>query len=79
MVLGHSVARLLRHALSYDPDEREFWAPVGWISITFPPLPKGLPGGVPYEAFDEDDARKAMGMATRVVEYMNRAMEEMKE
>ena len=37
--------------------------------------PNGLPGGMPYEAFDEDDARKAMGMAAKVVEYMSRAME----
>ena len=37
--------------------------------------PNGLPGGVPYEAFDEGDALKAIGLASQVIEYVRQIME----
>ncbi len=32
--------------------------------------PNGLPGGLPSDAFDADDARKAIAIATRLMEMV---------
>ncbi len=76
LVLGHSVAHLLKHALRYDPDMEEILGAGGLDKYYIPTrYPNGLPGGVPYEAFDEDDAKKAIGMAGKVVEYVGSVVE----
>jgi len=68
IVLGHSVAHLLKHALRYDPDLEEILGAGGLDKYYIPTrYPNGLPGGLPFEAFDEGDASKAIGMAARVV------------
>jgi HEPN domain-containing protein len=75
IVLGHSVAHLLKHALRYDPDLEEILRARGLDKYYIPTrYPNGLPGGLPFEAFDEADASKAIGMAARVVERMESAM-----
>jgi HEPN domain-containing protein len=32
--------------------------------------PNGIPGGVPYEAFDEESAKKALNLAASVIELV---------
>ena len=77
IVLGHSVANLLKHALRYNPDLEEILGAGGLDKYYIPTrYPNGLPGGLPFEAFDEVDASKAIGMAARVVERMGSAMKE---
>jgi len=34
--------------------------------------PNGLSGGIPAEAFDEDDARKALEMARGVIDFVKK-------
>lgn len=76
IVLGHSVAQLLKHAMRYDPDMKEILGSGGLDKYYIPTrYPNGLPGGVPYEAYDEDDAKKAIGMAAKVVEYVDSTIE----
>ncbi len=77
IVLGHSVAHLLKHALRYDPGLEEILGAGGLDKYYIPTrYPNGLPGGLPFEAFDEEDASKAIGMAEKVVVYMGSAIEE---
>jgi len=35
-----------------------------------------LPGGVPYEVFDEDDGKKAVGLASEVIENVRMEFKE---
>ena len=80
IVLGHSVAHLLKHALRYDPDLKEILGAGGLDKYYIPTrYPNGLPGGLPFEAFDEADASKAIGMAERVVKHVGSAMKEIQD
>lgn len=76
IVLGHSVARLLKSAIRYDPDMEMIKGTAGLDKYYIPTrYPNGLPGGVPYEAFDNEDALKAIGLASQVIEYIQHIME----
>jgi len=76
IVLGHSVARLLKSAIRYDPDMEIIKGTAGLDKYYIPTrYPNGLPGGVPYEAFDNEDALKAIGLASQVIEYVRRIIE----
>lgn len=76
IVLGHSVAQLLRHARKYDPDLDEIKGAGGLDKYYIPTrYPNGLPGGLPFEAFDEGDAKKALKMAAEVLKFVGLAFE----
>ena len=76
MVLGHSVAKLLKSAIRYDPDLGVIKSTAGLDKYYIPTrYPNGLPGGVPYEAFDEGDALKAIGLASQVIEYVRQIID----
>ena len=76
IVLGHSVARLLKSVIRYDPDMEIIKGTAGLDKYYIPTrYPNGLPGGVPYEAFDNEDALKAIGLASQVIEYVRRIIE----
>ena len=76
MVLGHSVAKLLKSAIKYDPDLGVIKSTAGLDKYYIPTrYPNGLPGGVPYEAFDEGDALKAIGLASKIVDYVGAILE----
>ena len=76
IVLGHSVAKLLKQALGYDQGMKSILCARGLDKYYIPTrYPNGLPGGLPYEAFDEGDAKKAMSMANEVLEHVESAME----
>jgi HEPN domain-containing protein len=76
MVLGHSVARLLKSAIRYNLDLEVIKGTAGLDKYYIPTrYPNGLPGGVPYEAFDEEDARKAIGLASKIVDYVGTILE----
>lgn len=78
MVLGHSVARLIKDAQEYDPGLGKLRRAGGLDKFYIPTrYPNGLPGGVPYEAFDEDDAKKAIiGLASEVIEHIGKTVED---
>ena len=76
MVLGHSVAKLLKSVIRYDPDLGVIKSTAGLDKYYIPTrYPNGLPGGVPYEAFDEGDALKAIGLASKIVDYVGAILE----
>jgi HEPN domain-containing protein len=76
IVFGHSVAQLLRHARKYDPNLDEIKSAGGLDKYYIPTrYPNGLPGGLPYEAFDKGDAEKALKMAAGVLKFVGMAFE----
>ncbi len=68
-VWGHSVAELCRDAAELDGEFAELGKIAGSLDKYYIPTryPNGLPGGIPAEAFIEDDARSALGIARRVI------------
>lgn len=74
-VFGHSVAELCRRAISYDKEfEKAKKASV--LDKYYVPTryPNGLPGGVPYEVFDEVDAERAIKLSEEVIELVKRKL-----
>ena len=75
IVFGHSVAQLLKHAMRYDPGLDDIKRAGGLDKYYIPTrYPNGLPGGLPFEAFDEVDAKIALEMAALVLEYVGEAL-----
>lgn len=71
VVFGHSVAQLLKHAMKYDAEVEGLLGAGGLDKYYIPTrYPNGLPGGLPFEAFDQEDAGKAIKMASKVLEYV---------
>ncbi len=73
IVFGHSVAELLKRAMEYDESFKDCKS----ASVLDKPTryPNGLPGGVPYEAFDEADAKRAIELAKSVIEIVKKKLE----
>ena len=68
-VLGHSVADLATECATVDDDFRELKLKAAPLDHYYIPTryPNSLPGGIPAEAFDETDARRALELATQVI------------
>ena len=72
LVIGHSVARLCQDATALDStfeDLRQRAAPLDKYYIPTR-YPNGLPGGVPFEAFDQADANRALDLAQHVIGFV---------
>jgi HEPN domain-containing protein len=69
-VWGHSVADLCRQAAEYDARFEALIGVGGGLDRHYIPTryPNGLPGGIPSEAFDAEDAEKALRQARRVIQ-----------
>jgi len=69
-VLGHSVADLVRECGGLDDDFLPLRPKAAPLDLYYVPTryPNSLPGGIPAEAFDESDARRALGLAGEVIE-----------
>jgi len=75
-VFGHSVAELLKRAMEHDKSFEECKSASVLDKYYIPTrYPNGLPGGVPYEAFDEVDARRAIELAKSVIEIVKKKLE----
>ncbi len=68
-VLGHSVADLASECGQLDADLRALRPKAAPLDHYYVPTryPNSLPGGIPAEAFDESDARRALALAGEVV------------
>lgn len=68
-VLGHSVADLAGECGNLDADFLALKPRAAPLDHYYVPTryPNSLPGGIPAEAFDESDARRAMGLAGDVI------------
>ncbi len=81
MVWGHSVADLARQAAAYDDSFEALIGAGGGLDRHYIPTryPNGLPGGLPAEAFDADDAEKALGRAQRIIRRVEKTFESTRE
>ena len=76
IVFGHSVAELLKRAIEYDESFKDCKSASVLDKYYIPTrYPNGLPGGVPYEAFDEADAKRAIELAKSVIEIVKKKLE----
>ncbi|MBI3077654.1 MAG: HEPN domain-containing protein [Deltaproteobacteria bacterium] len=68
-VLGHSVADLCDEAGRHDVELGKLKAEAGPLDRYYiqTRYPNSLPGGIPAEVFDRDDAEKALRVADRVI------------
>jgi HEPN domain-containing protein len=70
-VIGHSVADLLRRASSlnsaFDTVVRARTLDLYYIPTRYP---NGIPGGLPYEAFDREEGEKALMLAASVIDLV---------
>jgi HEPN domain-containing protein len=68
-VLGHSVADLAAECATLDTDFRALKPRAAPLDHYYVPTryPNSLPGGIPAEAFDESDARRALALAGEVI------------
>lgn len=71
-VWGHSVAELCDDASSFDKEFETLKRKAASLDKYYIPTryPNGLPGGIPAEAFDKDDAQKAISLAETVLLFV---------
>ncbi len=76
-VWGHSVADLARQSAQYDARFEALIGVGGGLDRHYIPTryPNGLPGGIPAEAFDADDAEKALRQAHLVIQQVAEELE----
>ncbi|MFQ6101569.1 MAG: HEPN domain-containing protein [Anaerolineae bacterium] len=77
-VWGYSVADLARQATEYEDRFETLIGVGGGLNRHYIPTryPNGLPGGIPAEAFDADDAEKALRQARRIIQHVVELLEE---
>jgi len=70
--IGHSVADLCRMCARYEPRFAEMMGSLVKLDRYYIPTryPNGLPGGLPSDSYDEADARSALGLADRTLEFV---------
>lgn len=71
-VWGHSVAELCADAEVFDKSFGNLRKKAAPLDRYYIPTryPNGLPGGIPAEAYQEDDAVKSINMAEEVIEFV---------
>ncbi|MFA4647577.1 HEPN domain-containing protein [Pyrococcus kukulkanii] len=76
VVPGNSVSDLCKRAMKYDEEFKRI-CKAGVLDKYYIPTryPNGLPGGVPYEAFDESDAKRAIPLAEMVIKFVKDKVE----
>lgn len=76
-IFSRSVADLLKRAIKHDK-EFERCKNASVLDKYYIPTryPNGLPGGVPYEAFDEVDAKRAIELAKKLIEVVKMKLKE---
>jgi len=75
MVLGHSVAELIKDAAEHNPAFADMAASASALDRFYIPTryPNGLPGGIPAESYTEQDAHQAIDLARAIVEFAEKA------
>lgn len=71
-VWGHSAGELCGDAKSFDEDFEKIEPLSRSLDKYYIPTryPNALPGGIPSEAFDRDDAERAISLAERIVDFI---------
>ena len=75
-VLGHSVSELATECGNLDGEFRALKPKAAPLDHYYLPTryPNSLPGGIPAEAFDENDAHRALGLAGEVIGLVKRKL-----
>ncbi|MGA9347556.1 MAG: HEPN domain-containing protein [Anaerolineae bacterium] len=78
MVLGHSVGELCRRCGEYEKDFADLAALASKLDRFYIPTryPNALPGGVPAEVYDEEDATGAIALASKVLATVRKGLED---
>jgi HEPN domain-containing protein len=71
-VWGHSVGELCQDAKNFDKDFEEVEKASKSLDKYYIPTryPDALPGIIPSEAFDKDDAEKAISLAEKIINFI---------
>lgn len=71
-IWSHSVADLVDDCMHFDPSFEELFKIAGPLDKYYIPTryPDGLPGGIPSNAYIEDDARMSINMAEEVISFV---------
>ncbi len=71
-VWGHSVIELCNDASHFDADVQRLKQAAAWLDKYYIPTryPNGLPGGIPSEAFQEEDAVMAIEKTSEIISYI---------
>ena len=71
-VWGHALADLCEDAMQLDPSFDVIKSVAMLLDKYYYPTryPTGLPGGVPFEAYDAEDAERALAIAGDVLEFV---------
>jgi HEPN domain-containing protein len=74
MAWGHSVIELCADAESFDKSFSSLRKAAGALDKYYIPTryPNGLPGGIPADVYQEDDALKAINMAEETIEVVRK-------
>lgn len=72
---GHSVAELAQRVASLDPGWHSLQEDVAGLDVFYIPTryPDALPGGLPADAFGEEDAARALAKAQQVIDAVTQA------
>ena len=71
-----SVLELCRDAQSFDKEFETVEREAGSLDKYYIPTryPDAPPGGIPSTAFDEEDARRAIGLAEKIAEFVKKKL-----
>ena len=75
-VWGHSVVELCTNAIEYDKSFDKLKTTGASLDTYYIPTryPNGLPGGIPYEAYDKEDAKMALKKSKNIIEHVRNVM-----
>lgn len=75
-VWGHSTADLCKDAQNFDKDFANLQSDSASLDKYYIPTryPNALPGGIPAEAFDEVDAKRATSIAEKIISFIKSKM-----
>jgi HEPN domain-containing protein len=75
-VWGHSTADLCKDAQNFDKDFANLQSDSASLDKYYIPTryPNALPGGIPAEAFDEVDAKRATSIAEKIISFIKSEM-----
>ncbi len=77
-VWGHSVAELCEDSSALDPSFKNLKKKAAPLDRFYIPTryPNGLPGGIPADAYIDEDAERALAMAEKVISFIKKKMKQ---
>lgn len=71
-VWGHSVAELCNEAMKLNPSFKNIKKEAASLDKYYIPTryPNGLPGGIPADVYQEEDAKSALYSANKIIEFV---------